>query len=249
MKIETSILEIIERGRTEGSLYYLPEGQLDRATYVAVNKVLECLGGKWNRKEKAHVFESDISERIDDVLLTGEVIDKKKEFQFFETPPKIVAQLIQLADIQPGQMCLEPSAGKGAIAEALRKKAGGGVFCCELNPENVSDLRADGFYVFEGDFLQFSETAKYDRIVMNPPFQKQFDLDHVLKALEFLKDGGILVSVMSVGVTFRTNKKTLDFWKVIDKYDKEVIVLEPGAFKVSGTSVNAIILKVKAANV
>jgi len=94
MNIEQNILNIIEQGTTDKNLYFLPKCQLDRKTYLNVNKVLECLGGKWNRKLKAHVFESfSISEAIDDVLLTGKVIDKKKEFQFFETPPNIVSQL------------------------------------------------------------------------------------------------------------------------------------------------------------
>jgi hypothetical protein len=30
-------------------------GQLDRPTYVAVNKILDLMGGKWNRGAKAHV--------------------------------------------------------------------------------------------------------------------------------------------------------------------------------------------------
>ncbi|GAG77997.1 unnamed protein product, partial [marine sediment metagenome] len=53
-----------------------------------------------------------------------EVIDKKKEFQFFETPPDIVSQLIELAEIGIGHTCLEPSAGRGNIAEALSELAG-----------------------------------------------------------------------------------------------------------------------------
>ena len=33
--------------------------QLDRNDYVKVNKALEALGGKWNRKAKAHLFDED----------------------------------------------------------------------------------------------------------------------------------------------------------------------------------------------
>jgi predicted RNA methylase len=245
MKIDAGILEIIERGRSEGTLYYLPEGQLDRPTYVAVNKVLECLGGKWMRGLKAHAFETDISDRIDDVLLTGEVIDQKKEFQFFETPPDIIAKMIKLADVQPGHLCLEPSAGNGAIAEELGKIAGHTrVVCWELDPKNVRYLKEHSFCVNEGDFLLSPVFGRYDRIVMNPPFTKQQDVFHVLKALEFLKPDGILVSVMSAGVTFRANRKTLEFWETVKRHEYEVITLDPGAFKVSGTMVNTVILKV-----
>ncbi len=171
MHIEQHILEIIEQGRTDGNMYYLPGQQLDRKTYLEVNKVLECLGGKWNRKLKAHIFEIDISNAIDDVLLAGEVIDKKKEFQFFETPQNIVSQLIELAEVRIGHTCLEPSAGRGNIAESLSELAGiGKITCVELNPENAKTLISKGFQVYEGDFLQYPTENKFDRIVMNPPF-------------------------------------------------------------------------------
>ena len=246
MKIAQNILEIIEQGNTEDNLYFLPNKQLDRKTYLDVNKVLDCLGGKWNRKAKAHVFESDISNAIDDVLLSGEVIVPKDEFQFFETPPDIVDQLIDLVGVHIGHTCLEPSAGKGAIAGKLRELAGSIsiVTCVELNPNNVRILLDMGYPVYEGDFLRYPVAGEFDRIVMNPPFTRQQDIQHVEKALLHLKDGGCLVSVMSAGVMFRQNKRTLSFWDTINKYHNEIIKLPQGAFKVSGTMVNTVILKV-----
>jgi predicted RNA methylase len=248
MNIEQHILEIIKQGNSDGNLYYLPDGQVDRKTYMNVNKVLECLGGKWNRKAKAHVFESDISDAIDDVLLTGAVIDKKNEFQFFETPQDIVDQLIELAEIQPGHKCLEPSAGRGNIVESLRQIVGNEkVTCIESNSDNVKILINKGFNVYEGDFLEYGVGYHdYDRIVMNPPFTRQQDITHVEKALLFLKEGGILVSVMSTGITFRQNNKTKAFWDKVKGYEFETVTLPQGAFKVSGTMVNTIILKVVA---
>lgn len=248
MQIKQDILEIIERGKTEGNLFYLPDGQLDRKTYLEVNKVLTALGGKWKRKLKAHQFKTDISEAIDDVLLTGKVIDKKKEFQQFETPPNIVDQLIELAELDPfGLTCLEPSAGQGNIAEALRSK-GHIVFCVELDPENVKVLVDKGFPTHGHDFLTHNAhggpKTKYDRIVMNPPFTRQQDIAHVLEALTYLKDDGILAAVMSLGVIARRDKKTVAFWDRLREYDREVIKLSKGAFKVSGTMVNTIILKI-----
>uniref|UniRef100_A0A6M3LPX9 Putative methyltransferase n=1 Tax=viral metagenome TaxID=1070528 RepID=A0A6M3LPX9_9ZZZZ len=246
MKIEQNILKIIEQGRTDGSLFFLPNIELNRKVYINVNKVLDCLGGKWDKKLKAHVFKSNISDAIDSVLLTGEATDEKKEFQFFETPPNIVNWLIELAEVEPTHSCLEPSAGQGKIAEALRDIVlYDKLTCVEIMPENVSILESNGFHVFEEDFLQFTHPLKFDRIVMNPPFTKQSDVTHVLKALTFLDKKGILVSVMSAGVNFRQNKKTLDFWETInEKYNHEVIELPSKAFKVAGTMVNTIILKI-----
>ncbi|GAH14985.1 unnamed protein product, partial [marine sediment metagenome] len=114
--------------------------------------------------------------------MTGEVIDKKKEFQFFETPQDVVDQLIELAEVRIGHRCLEPSAGRGNIAKALRSIVGDGmVMCVELSPENAAELTSKGFIVYTGDFLEYNLKDKYDRIVMNPPFTRQQDIKHVQK--------------------------------------------------------------------
>lgn len=238
MNITKPILEIIEQGNTEGNLYYLPGIQLDQKTYLAVNKILENLGGKWNRKQKAHVFETDISDRIDNVLLTGKVVDPKKEFQFFETPPELAKRLVDMAKIQPGESILEPSAGRGAIAKYINNNFS--CDCIELNTENRRHLLEYGLYVLGDDFLQCHQ--RYDIIIANPPFTKQQDILHVSHMIDLANR--IVVSVMGAGVMFRQNKKTVAFWDKVKQYDCEIIDLPQGTFKASGTMVNAIVLKV-----
>ena len=46
MKIEEKILDVLSNSRIDGNTLYLPDIQFDRADYMAVNKVLEMLGGK-----------------------------------------------------------------------------------------------------------------------------------------------------------------------------------------------------------
>jgi len=123
---------------------------------------------KWNRKEKAHVFNESPLEILDEILLTGEYTDQKKEYQFFETPENIALQLIEMANIQDGETVLEPSAGKGAIAKHIKCD------CVELNEENRSYLIANKFNLVGKDFLEFNQ--KYDVIIGNPPFSKQQDI-------------------------------------------------------------------------
>ena len=241
MNIEKPILEIIEQGNTEENLYFLPKIQLDRKTYLAVNKVLENLGGKWNRKQRAHIFESDISDRIDNVLLTGKVVDPKKEFQFFETPPELAKRLVDMADIQPGETVLEPSAGRGVIAVAIGMwNILNVIDCIELNATNRKYLGNKGFSVVANNFL--ITTKKYDVIIANPPFTKQQDIDHVSHMIDLANR--VVVSVMGAGVKFRQNKKTLAFWEKVAQYSWELIDLPSGTFKASGTMVNAVILKI-----
>jgi predicted RNA methylase len=247
MKIDKDILKIIETGTSEGNLYYLPKVQLDRKIYMKVNKVLELLGGKWNKKLKAHVFPGSIEDAIDSVLLTGEVKDVKKELQFFETSPELAKRLVDMAEIDETMNCLEPSAGRGRIADAIAKVLDKQeIICYDINPDFIKCLEESGFKAIRSDFLTVIPcVTEYDRVVMNPPFTRQQDIDHVLHALTFLRSGGVLVSVMSKGVMFRHNSKTENFWKEVyaqESYD--VVELPEGTFKSSGTMVNTIIIKI-----
>jgi hypothetical protein len=151
----------------------------------------------------------------------------------FVTPPELARQMVLLADIHIGQTILEPSAGTGRIAEAI-KNAGFNSDCIELNYRAAELLKSRGFNVECIDFLECSKT--YDRIIMNPPFSN--DIDHVKHAYDLLTDNGRVVAIMSEGVFFRNDKKSVSFRLFLDKHGTSEI-LQPGTFKTSGTQVNA----------
>jgi hypothetical protein len=77
------------------------------------------------------------------------------------------------------------------------------------------------------------------RTPVNPPFERQQDIDHVLHAFKFLKPSGRLVAIMSASVTFRENKKTLEFREFIRQHGHLEHNPE-GSFKESGTMVNTV---------
>ena len=233
MKIDTEVLNVLDNCHIDGNILFLPDVQLERKLYEKVNKVLTCLGGIWNRGKKGHVFENDPSEMVEEAILTGEVTDSKKEFQFFETPKEIVKQMIELADLGPEDSVLEPSAGQGAIADCIGLNP---LTVIELNHKNAEVLRGNGYEVIEQDFLTFDTTETYSKVIMNPPFSRQQDIDHVLHAWKCLKSGGILVSIMSEGTFFRQNKKSVAFRELLDEVGYS-IPLDEGAFKSSGTNV------------
>lgn len=241
MKISNDVLAVLSAAEVRGNELFL-RGQLDRKMYQNVNKVLEAAGGKWSRVKKAHVFEQEACTRIDQIILSGEVDIPKDDFDYFPTPSIIVDRLIALADVSSGMRVLEPSAGQGSIAYPLIE-FGAVVDCIELMEANAKKLVCDSKAnkVLNRDFLLTEPDPVYDRIVMNPPFSKQADIKHVLHALDFLKDGGVLVSVMSAGVLFRKDKLTKDFCDLV--YDRGGIFeeLPAGAFKSSGTMVKTII--------
>ena len=234
--------------------------QLERDSYVKVDKAFKALGGKWNRKEAAHIFNRDARAELFGSadagrMVVDKVIDKKVLWQQFYTPEAVAKKIIDLAEIEPGMKVLEPEAGQGALAIPARE-AGGEVVCCEIDPENCALLEAAGFKVIHGDFMTkvpphtvrigaalHVETPSLDRVCMNPPFTRGQDVDHVLHALRFLEPGGRLVTIMSKGVTFRATKKYEDFYETLSKCRSyEIHDLPEYSFEESGTKVNTVVV-------
>lgn len=246
MKISNDVLAVLSAAQTNGQALTLT-GTLDRSLYERTNKVLEAAGGKWNRKAKAHLFEMPAEDAIEQIILTGE-ITIPQDFGFFPTPPDIVARVLDLADIKPGMTVLEPSAGHGAIAAAAAQR-GAHVSMCELLPDNVKKLESLslGGTLHQADFLTLNPNPAFDAVCMNPPFAKQDDIKHVTHAHKFLKPGGLLVSVMSAGVTFRADRRTVEFGELIARCGGSIEELPEGAFKSSGTLVRTVIVTLPAA--
>jgi len=251
MNIDKEILEIIDAGNSKDNIYFLPNIQLDRKVYLKVNKVLQALGGKWNRKAKGHIFDKPIEDAIENVILTGEVVDKKKELQFFETPEKIADKLCILANAidLKDKVIWEPEAGRGAILKSIKKfNPDANIYWFEFDAENSDYIKTLSIGEQIGnDFLKYKiedESKLPDFVIMNPPFSKQQDIDHITHALNHLKEGGVLISIMSPSVKFRSNKKTIKFIELINQYEHEFHDLPNGSFKESGTMVNTIILKI-----
>lgn len=234
MKVANEVINVLANCKVDGNNLYLGDIQLERKLYVSVDKVLKALGGKWNRKARAHVFDSCPGEKIEQLLYTGEYTDEKKEFQFFETPELLAKELIEMACIQSEETVLEPSAGCGAIAKLIDCDV------IELNESNRTILLADGFFIVGSDFLQFNK--QYDVIIANPPFSKQQDIDHVNHMLDLAKR--CVVSVMSASVLFRDNKKTVMFRERIENLGGEITPLPDDSFMESGTKVKTCVVKV-----
>lgn len=249
MRVDNEVLNVLSNAETNGILLKLV-GQLDRALYTRTNKVIEAAGGKWNRKAGGHTFEIDAADAMDQIILTGQVVSiktKAQQFGYFPTPAGVAARVIECARIERGMRLLEPSAGKGGLAYPAAA-AGAIVDCIELMDANFAALAGDSKFnsVQRADFLSIEPAASYDRVAMNPPFDKQADIRHVLHALKFLKPGGLLVSVMASGLVFRDNKLTTDFRALIAERDGDIEALPEGSFKESGTGVNTVIVTIPA---
>lgn len=242
MKVDRDVMQVLSASSTEGNKLFITGGQLDRNLYQRLDKVLKAAGGKWNTKAKAHLFDSDAADAIENIILTGEVTIPQ-DFGYFPTPAAVVDRLMELAGIEAGMNALEPSAGRGAIASRM-EAAGARVDCFELLPDNAKHLLDAGYAsVLVCDFLTVEPEPRYQRVVMNPPFdKKRSDIHHVLHALKFLEPGGLLISVMPSGVVFREDALSRDLRGIVDQRGGHIEELPEGSFKESGTMVNSVIV-------
>lgn len=151
---------------------------------------------------------------------------------FFPTPRPVIERMLDEADIRLGQMVLEPSAGKGDIADAIRERHGEteiALTVVEISPRLAAILKAKGHDLSPvADFLECQ--GRYDRIVMNPPFEKGQDIDHVQHAYKLLAPGGRLVAIMSSGPFFRNDSKSIEFRDWLDVQESSVEDLPAGTF-------------------
>lgn len=149
---------------------------------------------------------------------------------FFPTPPPVIDRMVAAAELKPGQRVLEPSAGKGDIADAIR----------EAEPEARLEvvepayslrqiLELKGFSLVGDDFMMLAGEW-YDRILMNPPFENGADIDHVRHAFDLLAPGGRLVAIMSEGPFFRSDRKAEAFRQWLESVDGHSEKLPDGSF-------------------
>lgn len=151
---------------------------------------------------------------------------------FFPTPPALIARVIELAEIQRGHRVLEPSAGCGHLAEAARE-LGAWVDCCEIAPRLREILDARGFELVGHDCLEFARelaVPTYRRVIMNPPFERGQDREHIRAMFGLLQPGGRMVAVCSTGPLQRQAKADAEFREWLAEVGAEIEDVGHGAF-------------------
>src|SRR5436190_1980426 len=107
--ITAEVLEVLRGCSTDGTKLILP-GTLDRKVYVATDKIIGAAGGTWNRRARAHVFDTDAAAVLA-ALLETEQVDGSQikdargktaedvQLGWFPTPPDVVELLLDLAEL------------------------------------------------------------------------------------------------------------------------------------------------------
>ena len=236
--------EVLKQCKVEDNVVKLPNVQLEPKEYASVKKSLEKIGGKWKGgKVFGFVFTSDPTDLLSDIS-GGVKRNLKKEFQFFGTPVKLADYLVKLAEIKNGEIILEPSAGQGAIIEAIyRVNKTAVVIAIELMKENSIVLTNKGFTHNIQDFLTSSLVKQnFDKIIANPPFSKNQDIDHIRKMYDCLKPGGRIVTVASKHWQESKNKKETEFREWLNSKGAKVQEIPSGTFKESGTNIASVVI-------
>lgn len=157
---------------------------------------------------------------------------------YFPTPKVIVQQMLDLADIRPDQRVLEPSAGKADIAWAIRDAVNVHLDVVELQSCLRNILQLKGFNIIGCDFLLEINGEKYDRILMNPPFERYQEIQHIQHAFSCLVPSGRLVTIVSNAVAYRKDKQYLDFRDWLAKVSADDYELPNDAFLESDRPTN-----------
>ena len=118
---------------------------------------------------------------------------------FYPTPFSVISKMLApFYDELYTRQILEPSAGKGDIADYIKSRTknnqGSMIQVIEKEPELVATLTGKGYRVLANDFLTFKPSHIFDLIVMNPPFSN--GVRHLLHAWNIL-DGGDIVCLLN----------------------------------------------------
>lgn len=158
--------------------------------------------------------------------------------QLFPTPLALAERMVDVAQIPDGARVLEPSAGTGQLLKLmLQDRPRTESVAIEVDARLADALRAQQragayplAYIKCADFLQCNgDLGKFDRIVMNPPFENAVDIKHIQHAIAMLKPGGRLVAICANGPRQRAA-----LMPMMAEWED----LPNGSFKDQGTNVN-----------
>lgn len=232
-----SVEEILKHCTLENNIIKLPQVQFNKKSYAEAKKWIEEAGGSWQGgKIQGFTFPFN-AERVFSILHEGKRCNLQQEFQFFATPPEVADWLVMLAGgVHKDEKILEPSAGTGAIIDAIHRSCNDVIVdCFELMPENKELLSMKKNIQILGDDFTMYDLGLYDKIIANPPFSKNQDIKHVKRMYGHLKEGGTVAAIMSCHWKVASEKECVEFRQWLSDVHAKVCDIEEGAFKQSGT--------------
>lgn len=157
---------------------------------------------------------------------------------YYPTNKNLCNELVKGLTYYAYHTILEPSAGKGHIADFIKEWGGRNakydIDCIELDNERRAILKEKGYKVVYDDFLDYETTKKYDLIIMNPPFEQ--GAKHLLHAISLQeKFGGrirCILNAETIRNTFSNERKILK--QKLSDYNAKIEFIE-NSFNTSET--------------
>lgn len=155
-------------------------------------------------------YEQKQKEKVDVGCVNVAYLPAFDDTQFYPTPDKLAGIMLGFVDWKKVETVLEPSAGKGDLAESAVKAWkncwGRGYYdsedrkakfdVIEIDPNLRYILNGKKFRIVGDDFLAFNSFKNYDLVLMNPPFNK--GAEHLLHAIMMQeKNGGQIVCLLN----------------------------------------------------
>ena len=184
------------------------------------------------------------------------------KLQFFATPRKAASKVIERIESKMGVgwikdiSILEPSAGEGALCVAALDKGATNITAVEVHPSRCDVLgglarqHKGKMRVTRANFLDLPPRPDFDLVIMNPPFHRTHYMQHVTRAMDWIKPGGILIAILPASAEFMESRKHTAFREWAKPYGGDdwgwgFHDLPPESFAESGTNVNTCTLMLR----
>jgi len=151
---------------------------------------------------------------------------------FYPTPKNIITKMLAGIDFHKITSVLEPSAGKGDIAEEIinkfryaysgySKKSVYDIDTIEIDTSLQHILKGKNFRLVHDDFMTFESLKRYNLIIMNPPFNAG-DI-HLLKAIQMQEKGGKVVCLLNAETLKNAySKNRITLLEKLNEYNAEI---------------------------
>ena len=162
-----------------------------------------------------------------------------------ETRQVVIDKFMNQVNFKDGDVILEPSAGVGLLADGIKRHCPGvTVHTVELNQECRNELYDKGYNIVGNDFFLFNPKIKYDYVIGAPNFRNNVDCNHVIKMYDCVKDGGIVVSIMSPCWMTGDTYIQINFRKWLEDKKYQITILPDNSYMEEGKTVPTILIKI-----
>lgn len=163
--------------------------------------VLAAIGGTPSHNGSWWTFDYEPADVLHEILTSGCIPDARSH-QFYPTRERLARLATGLAadGAGPNDQWCEPSAGLAGLAQYMPQDR---TTCVEVSDLHCKVLEAKGFKVVCADFLEWSVlpgiAGSFQRVVMNPPYDRGQWRAHLDHAAALVQLGGRLVAILPSG--------------------------------------------------